>query len=139
MTSLTPQWPAVPERAGAPDALPPSGQPDTRALAAVHDTSDFAELRHSHRRLVFTMTPAFFAFYVMYVLVCTYASDWAAQKVTGHINVALLLGLAQFASTFLIAWLYSRRARTRMDPLADRLKERADCGTLIALSARGSA
>ncbi len=31
-------------------------------------------------------------------------------KLVGNINVALVFGLLQFVSTFLIAWLYSRYA-----------------------------
>jgi uncharacterized membrane protein (DUF485 family) len=39
----------------------------------------------------------------------------------GNINVALVFGLLQFASTFFIAWLYARHAGRELDPLAERL------------------
>jgi uncharacterized membrane protein (DUF485 family) len=47
-----------------------------------------------------------------------------SQKVFGHINVALLFGLLQFVSTFLIAWLYARHMNTHVDDLAHDLDVR---------------
>ena len=66
------------------------------------------------------MTVAFFLWYALYVLLSAYARDFMGTKVVGNINVALIFGLLQFVSTFLIAWLYSRYADRKLDPLADR-------------------
>lgn len=41
-----------------------------------------------------------------------------SHKVIGHVNVALIFGLLQFVSTFVIAALYGRFANRRLDPLA---------------------
>ena len=41
------------------------------------------------------------------------------KQVVGNINVALIFGLGQFVSTFLIAWLYSRYMNRHVDPLAE--------------------
>jgi uncharacterized membrane protein (DUF485 family) len=41
-----------------------------------------------------------------------------ATKVWGNINVGLLLGLAQFLTTFLITGLYIRFANRKLDPRA---------------------
>ena len=49
-------------------------------------------------------------------------------QVIGNVNVALIFGLLQFASTFLIAWLYARHAGRALDPLAERLRSRYDAG-----------
>jgi uncharacterized membrane protein (DUF485 family) len=49
-------------------------------------------------------------------------------KVVGHINVALIFGLLQFVSTFLIAWLYTRYADNKIDPLADQLRAEVEGG-----------
>jgi uncharacterized membrane protein (DUF485 family) len=46
--------------------------------------------------------------------------------VFGNINVALVLGLGQFATTFLIAWFYSRHAAERLDPRAEAIKSRME-------------
>jgi len=47
-----------------------------------------------------------------------WADDFMSKQVVGHINVALVFGLLQFASTFLIAWLYSRYMNRNVDALA---------------------
>lgn len=49
-------------------------------------------------------------------------------KVVGNINVALVLGLGQFLTTFLIAWWYSRVAAAKFDPKADAIKSRMEGG-----------
>ena len=44
-------------------------------------------------------------------------------RVIGNINLAVVFGLLQFASTFLIAYLYSRYSTKNLDPLADKLND----------------
>ncbi len=55
--------------------------------------------------------------YLLYVVMSMWAHDFMSTKVVGNINVALVFGLLQFVSTFLIAWLYGAlhepRASTR--------------------------
>lgn len=74
------------------------------------------------------MTVAFFLWYLLYVLLSAYARGFMGAKVVGNINVALIFGLLQFVSTFLIAWYYSRYAARRIDPLADEIAARLDEG-----------
>jgi uncharacterized membrane protein (DUF485 family) len=85
-------------------------------------TAEFQELRGKYRRFVLPMTAAFLAWYLLYVVLSGWARDFMGTKVIGEINVALVFGLLQFVSTFLIAWLYARHAERRLDPLADRLR-----------------
>jgi uncharacterized membrane protein (DUF485 family) len=47
-------------------------------------------------------------------------------KLFGNVNVALVFGLAQFLTTFLIAWLYSRHAAAKFDPKAAAIKSRME-------------
>jgi uncharacterized membrane protein (DUF485 family) len=101
-----------------PDAAPPH----TDAYVRVEQTPEFADLRRALRRFVFPMTVAFLVWYALYVLLSAYARGFMATKVVGHINVALIFGLLQFVSTFLVAWLYARYADNRLDPLARRLR-----------------
>ena len=58
-------------------------------------------------------TAAFLSWYALYVLMSMFAHDFMATKVVGNINVALVLGLLQFVTTFLIAWLYSHHNQRR--------------------------
>ncbi|GHJ48429.1 membrane protein [Catellatospora sp. TT07R-123] len=89
---------------------------------------EFAGLRSALRRFVFPMTIAFFTWYALYVILSAYARDFMGTKVVGNINVALIFGLLQFASTFLIAWLYARYAGRRLDPVAGQIKAELEGG-----------
>ena len=85
----------------------------------VQRSEEFAQLRHRLRRFIFPTTVAFILWYALYVLLSAYARDFMAVKVIGNINVALIFGVLQFVSTFLIAWYYARYAAKELDPLAD--------------------
>jgi uncharacterized membrane protein (DUF485 family) len=56
------------------------------------------------------------------VILSAYARGFMSMKVIGNINVALIFGLLQFLTTFVIAWLYARYASRNIDPIADRIK-----------------
>ncbi|GIF46900.1 uncharacterized membrane protein (DUF485 family) [Asanoa ferruginea] len=106
----------------ATDAVP-TESPEDRYLA-VQSSPEFAALRKAVRGFVFPMTVAFFVWYALYVILSAYARGFMDTRIGGsHINVALIFGLLQFVSTFLIAWLYSRYASRNIDPLADRIKD----------------
>lgn len=92
----------------------------------LHDDKTFTELRSRFRRFVLTWTIAFMAWYLLYVLMSNWATDFMSTKVVGNINVALVFGLLQFASTFFIAWLYGRYMNDKVDPLARALEQRYD-------------
>ncbi len=55
-----------------------------------------------------------------------WAGDFMSTKVVGHINIALVFGILQFVSTFLIAWLYGRYMNDKVDPIARELNARYD-------------
>ncbi|MEU8070931.1 MULTISPECIES: DUF485 domain-containing protein [unclassified Micromonospora] len=90
---------------------------------AVQRSDEFAGLRRTLRGFVFPMTVAFFLWYALYVILSAYARGFMGTKLIGNINVALVFGLLQFVSTFLIAWFYSRFANRRIDPVADRIRD----------------
>ena len=92
----------------------------------VQRSDEFAGLRRALRKFVFPMTAAFFLWYALYVLLSAYARDFMAIKLIGNINVALVLGLLQFVSTFVIAWVYSRYADKHLDPVADKIRAELD-------------
>ena len=98
--------------------------PPTEAAkyVAVQQSDEFAGLRKRLRGFIFPMTIAFFLWYALYVLLSAYARGFMGAKIIGNINVALIFGLLQFVSTFLIAWLYSRFAAQKIDPISDKIK-----------------
>ncbi len=110
--------------------MPHESQPGaTHDVAARHDpvydslseSADFVELRRRYRSFVVPATAVFLAWFLLYVVMSNWAGDFMSRQVVGNINVALVFGLLQFATTFLIAFLYSRFSTARLDPLADRL------------------
>ncbi|GIG30681.1 DUF485 domain-containing protein [Cellulomonas marina] len=96
--------------------------PSPDEFVRVQDSEEFGDLRSTFRRFAFPMTAAFLAWYLLYVLLSTYATDLMSTPVLGSVNLGLLLGLGQFASTFLITYLYVRHANRRLDPSAERLR-----------------
>lgn len=86
------------------------------------ETAEFEELRLRFRNFVWPATAVFLAWYLLYVVMSNWAHDFMSAKVLGHINVALIFGLLQFLTTFVIAWLYARYMNRRVDPIARQLE-----------------
>ena len=84
---------------------------------------EFSELRSRYRGFVIPATAAFLAWYLLYVIMSNWASGFMNIELVGNINVALVFGLLQFATTFGLAWFYSRYSNARLDPLARDLEQ----------------
>ncbi|MEU8618849.1 DUF485 domain-containing protein [Streptomyces sp. NPDC048623] len=82
----------------------------------------FQEVRRRYRRFVFPASLAFLLWYLAYVVAATAAPGLMARPVAGAVNVAMVAGLAQFATTFLLTWAYARHARLRRDRAALELR-----------------
>ncbi len=84
---------------------------------------DFIELRRRYRRFAFPATIAFMLWYITYVICNNWARGFMDTPVIGNVNVAVVFGLLQFLSTFVIAFLYARHADRALDPLSSKLRE----------------
>ena len=93
---------------------------------AAQNSPEFVDLTKRFRAFAFPMTLAFFTWYLLYVLLSTYAPDFMSTEVFGNVNLGILLGLAQFVSTFAITHLYVSHANRRTDPIADEMRERLE-------------
>lgn len=109
--------------ADRPTAGPRSGAPD---WVAVRDSPAFADLRRRRARFVVPVAIGFLLWYGLYVLLADYAHGFMATPVFGRVNLGLLLGLAQFVTTFAITTLYVRFAGRRLDPAAAAIRESID-------------
>ena len=100
-------------------------KPKTRqqAYERLLQRREFIELRRRYLRFAVPMTVVFMAWYLLYVVASNWAGDFMDTKVVGNVNIALVFGLLQFVSTFLIAWLYARHANRSLDPLAGQLRD----------------
>ena len=93
---------------------------------AAQNSPEFIDLKRRFRRFAFPMTVAFFAWYVLYLLLSTYAPDFMSTPVLGNVNLGILLGLAQFVTTFVITHVYVAHAGRRTDPIADEMRTRLE-------------
>ncbi|WP_424892641.1 DUF485 domain-containing protein [Streptomyces sp. XH2] len=123
---VTTQGPDEPDGPGTTATAPPAGA--ANRFAEVQSSAEFGELRRTQRSFAFPLTLAFVSWYLLYVLLSNYAGDFMGSTVVGNINVAFVLGLAQFLTTFLIAWWYSRHAAAKLDPKAEALRARLEAG-----------
>ncbi|NGN64202.1 DUF485 domain-containing protein [Streptomyces sp. A7024] len=111
-------------------SAPPPGsipkQPGPGRYTAVQQSQEFGALRRAYRSFSFPLTVAFVVWYLAYVLLSVFATDAMGTKVAGNINVAFVLGVLQFVTTFLIAWFYARHAAAKIDPKAEAIKNRVE-------------
>ncbi|WP_079043268.1 DUF485 domain-containing protein [Streptomyces kanamyceticus] len=110
---------------GVPASVTPSPAASERQGASPADiyleaqrSEAFQEVRSRYRRFVFPGVAVFFTWYVAYVVTATTAPGLMARPVAGAVNVAMLAGLGQFLTTFLLTWAYARHARLRRDRAA---------------------
>ncbi|MBM7457973.1 DUF485 domain-containing protein [Rhodococcus coprophilus] len=98
--------------------VPQRRVPTPQDFVDMQESPEFQELRSRLRRFVFPVTAFFLAWYALYVLLATYATDFMATKVLGNVNIGLLLGLAQFLTTFIITGVYVKFAGRELDDRA---------------------
>ncbi len=115
---------AVPTGVAAARPAPAGPTPADAAevYRAVQGSEAFQEIRRGYRAFVFPATGVFLGWYLLYVGAQAAAPVLMRRQVVGPLNVAWVLGLLQFASTFLLTWLYARNARTRRDRAALELR-----------------
>ncbi|MFB8125145.1 DUF485 domain-containing protein [Streptomyces bacillaris] len=117
-------WDEEDERDGAADggASSPGGPRPAPGVAEiyleVHRSEAFREVRRRYRRFVVPAALAFLLWYLAYVVAATTAPGLMARPVAGAVNVAMVAGLGQFLTTFLLTWAYARHARLRRDRAA---------------------
>jgi uncharacterized membrane protein (DUF485 family) len=90
---------------------------------SMHESADFIELRRRYRSFVIPATIAFLSWYLLYVVMSNWAADFMSKSVIGNVHVGLVFGVLQFVSTFVLAYLYSRFANAKLDPLARKLND----------------
>ena len=109
-------------------AVTAQAERENRAAAAadvyleVQRSAAFQEVRSRYRRFVVPAGIGFFVWYLAYVVAATSAPGRIARPRAGAVNVAMLAGLGQFLTTFLLTWAYARHARLRRDRAALELR-----------------
>jgi uncharacterized membrane protein (DUF485 family) len=94
------------------------------ATEAVGKDPEMVELENRHRRFVWPVTAFFLIYYMSLNVLAGTSPDLMGTKVFGEFTFGYLFALSQFVMAFVVAWVYSRWAATRMDPLAADLREK---------------
>lgn len=94
------------------------------ATDAVGKDPEMVELERRHSRFVWPATAFFLIYYLSLNVLAGTSPGLMGTKLFGQFTVGYLFALSQFLMAFVVAWVYSRWAARRMDPLATELRER---------------
>jgi uncharacterized membrane protein (DUF485 family) len=94
------------------------------ATEAVGKDPEMVELERRHRRFVWPTTVFFLVYYMALNVLAGTSPGLMGTKLFGEFTFGYLFALSQFVMAFVVAWVYSRWAATRMDPLAADLREK---------------
>ena len=84
----------------------------------------FISIQRRQRTFVGAASAFFLCWYAAYVLTSSFARDFMATPVFGNVNVGVLFGFGQFASTFIITGLYIWFTNRRITPAVEELRAR---------------
>jgi uncharacterized membrane protein (DUF485 family) len=100
---------------------------------AVERSPEFRELVKRKRAFIVPATIFFLAWYFGFIILAGYAPDFMGREfLTDGLTVGYVLALSQFVMTWLLGWLYLRRADKVFDPLAETARDAAMAGTADA-------
>jgi len=86
-------------------------------------SEEFRLHRRRFRSFTFPFAVGFLVWYFTFILLTTFARDFVNTPVFGNINVAFVLALLQFLTTFAIMWIYDVYATRKLDGPAEKLKK----------------
>jgi uncharacterized membrane protein (DUF485 family) len=94
------------------------------ATEAVGRDPEMVELENRHRRFVWPATAFFLVYYLALNVLAGTSPGLMGRKLFGQFTFGYLFALSQFLMAFIVAWVYSRWAASRIDPLATDLREK---------------
>jgi uncharacterized membrane protein (DUF485 family) len=94
------------------------------ATEAVGKDPEMIELENRHRRFVWPATAFFLVYYLALNVLAGTSPGLMGNKLFGQFTFGYLFALSQFLMAFVVAWVYSRWAASRIDPLATDLREK---------------
>jgi uncharacterized membrane protein (DUF485 family) len=86
---------------------------------------EFRELISAKRRFVVPATIFFLAWYLGFILLAGYATDFMGESVYEGLTVGYCLALTQFVMVFVLGLWYLKKADSTFDPLAEKAARRA--------------
>jgi uncharacterized membrane protein (DUF485 family) len=93
---------------------------------AVERSPEFRQLIKRKKAFVIPATLFFMAWYFGFIVLAGYAPDFMGREfITDGLTVGYVLALSQFVMTWVLGWMYLRRADKEFDPLAARARDAA--------------
>jgi uncharacterized membrane protein (DUF485 family) len=94
---------------------------------AIERSPEFRELVSKKRSFVVPATIFFLTWYLGFIVLAGYAPDFMGSEfLVDGLTVGYVLALTQFLMTFVLGWLYLRKADRVFDPLAERVVAQAE-------------
>jgi uncharacterized membrane protein (DUF485 family) len=91
---------------------------------AVERSPEFRALVKKKKAFVIPATIFFLAWYFGFIVLAGYAPDFMGREfITDGLTVGYVLALSQFVMTWVLGWMYLRRADRDFDPLAARARD----------------
>jgi uncharacterized membrane protein (DUF485 family) len=91
---------------------------------AAERSPEFRELIKKKRAFVVPATIFFLAWYFGFIVLAGYAPDFMGEEfIADGFTVGYALALTQFIMTWVLGWMYLRKADRDFDPLAERAAE----------------
>ena len=89
---------------------------------AIERSPEFRELVSRKRAFVIPATIFFLTWYLGFIVLAGYAPDFMGSEfLVDGLTVGYVLALSQFLMTFVLGWMYIRKADREFDPLAERV------------------
>ena len=93
--------------------------------AAAAKSPEFLELQRRKRSFVVPGLAFVAIWYFGFIALAGYAPDFMGERLVEGFTVGYALALSQFVMTWVLAWMYLRRADRVFDPLARKAAEHA--------------
>ena len=106
---------------------------------AAAQSPEFLELQRRKRSFVVPGLAFVFIWYFGFIALAGYAPDFMGERLIEGFTVGYALALSQFVMTWVLAWMYLRRADRVFDPLARKAAERAARGPAATTESKGVA
>lgn len=86
---------------------------------AAERSPEFQELVRKRRSFVVPALAFVFVWYFGFIALAGYAPEFMGESVVEGVTIGYVFALSQFVMTWVLAWLYLRRAERVFDPLAE--------------------
>jgi uncharacterized membrane protein (DUF485 family) len=94
---------------------------------AIERSPEFQEMIKRKKAFVIPATLFFLAWYFGFIVLAGYAPDFMGREfITDGLTVGYALAFSQFVMTWVLGWMYLRRADRIFDPLAARARQAAE-------------